>query len=325
MRFSGSVHSAMCAEIRKVTIGVCGTGKIGACLATLTVGNGFNTVVVGRSRQSIARCTETISANFDFLESAGKVTLRQKENALALLHTETYFERISEASFVMEAVPENLETKRSLYHRLEEALPSSAIIASCTSAITSDKLFHGLKFKERFLIAHPFQPAHLQPFVEIVPSKWTSAEAVSKTKDLLEYKLKRRVVVLGKEIPGFLVNRIAQAMFRECIYMVEQGVAQPGDIDKAVKYAVGIRYASIGLLEYFDDVGFELEKNIAGNVYPTLCGTHEVQERVEQGLVRGASGMTAGAGFYEWTPEAVADYDSRKASPLLELFNWDMP
>ena len=87
--------------------------------------------------------------------------------------------------------------------------------------------------------------------------------------------LHRQVVVLNRSVPGFLVSRFAQALFRESIYLIEQGVTTAADIDRAVKYAVGMRYASIGLLEYFDAVGYELESAIAKNVYPDLCGTRE--------------------------------------------------
>ena len=80
------------------------------------------------------------------------------------------------------------------------------------------------------------------------------------------------------------MNRFAQALFRESLDLLEKGVAEPADIDRAVKYAVGLRYASIGLLEYFDAVGFELERAIAENVYPTLCGTTQIQDIVQEGI-----------------------------------------
>ena len=83
------------------------------------------------------------------------------------------------------------------------------------------------------------------------------------------------------------MNRFAQALFRESIYLIEQGVTTAADIDRAVKYAVGMRYASIGLLEYFDAVGYELESAIAKNVYPDLCGTRELQQLVLDGLATG--------------------------------------
>ena len=146
------------------------------------------------------------------------------------------------------------------------------VIASCTSSIDAEILAGLVSHPERLLIAHPFQPVHMLPLVEVVRHEKTAEDTVTRTLALLE-TLHRQVVVLNRSVPGFLVNRFAQALFRESIYLIEQGVTTAADIDRAVKYAVGMRYASIGLLEYFDAVGYELESAIAKNVYPDLCGT----------------------------------------------------
>lgn len=306
-------------------MGICGTGRIGACLATLMAGNGIDTTVVGYSGLGMERCLSIIEHNFSCLQALGKADDKQIKRALNLITITNNYAALSDAEFIMEAVIEDVDAKADVYRKLEAVADRAAIIASCTSAITSDKLFGATCIKDRFLIVHPFQPAHLQPLVEIVRSPWTSASVAAKTKEILTRRLKRRVVELKKEVPGFLVNRIAQAMFRECIYMVENGVASPGDIDEAVKYAVGIRYASIGLLEYFDDVGFSLEANIADNVYPSLCSADSVQKLVKEKIMRGETGMAYGQGFYAWNDRDIWDYTKRKETSLLSIFDWDLP
>ena len=136
----------------------------------------------------------------------------------------------------------------------------------------------------------------------------------------------RQVVVLNRSVPGFLVNRFAQALFRESIYLIEQGVTTAADIDRAVKYAVGMRYASIGLLEYFDAVGYELESAIAKNVYPDLCGTRELQQLVLDGLATGKTGQAAGQGLYDWSQKDADDFRRRKQSPYFAgVKEWAMP
>ena len=138
--------------------------------------------------------------------------------------------------------------------------------------------------------------------------------------------LHRQVVVLNRSVPGFLVNRFAQALFRESIYLIEQGVTTAADIDRAVKYAVGMRYASIGLLEYFDAVGYELESAIAKNVYPDLCGTRELQQLVLDGLATGKTGQAAGQGLYDWSQKDADDFRRRKQSPYFAgVKEWAMP
>ena len=148
---------------------------------------------------------------------------------------------------------------------------------------------------------------------------------VSRTLALLE-QLHRQVVVLNRSVPGFLVNRFAQALFRESIYLIEQGITTAADIDKAVKYAMGMRYASIGLLEYFDAVGYDLESTIAGNVYPDLCDTKEIQSLVKEGLASGMTGQAAGQGLYDWSQKDGDDFRRRKQSPYFDgVKEWTMP
>ena len=175
------------------------------------------------------------------------------------------------------------------------------------------------------LIAHPFQPVHMLPLVEVVRHEKTAQSAIDRTLTLLE-ALHRQVVVLNRSVPGLLVNRFAQALFRESIYLIEQGITTAADIDRAVKYAVGMRYASIGLLEYYDAVGFQLESTIAGNVYPDLCDTKELQKTTIDGLASGRTGQAAGQGLYDWSKKDLDDFRLRKQSPYFNgVKDWTMP
>lgn len=307
------------------SMGICGTGTIGACLATLMAGNGIDTRVVGHSARGMERCMAQVRENFRFLEENGKLTCRQVDACLSRLTVSGDYGILEPCGFVMEAVAEQEDIKREVYDRIEAVVSEETILASSTSALLPDALGCLLKHPERFLVAHPFQPAHLQPLVEVVAGARTSPETVRRTVEILEGRLHRRVVTMQKGMPGFIVNRIAQAMFRECISLMECGAADAENIDRAVRYAVGMRYASIGLLEYFDDVGFELEKNIAQSVYPSLCGTDKVQPSVEAGIRTGRTGLRAGQGLYRWDRERIDAYQIRKTRPLLELFDWSVP
>ena len=178
---------------------------------------------------------------------------------------------------------------------------------------------------EGLLLAHPFQPVHMLPLVEVVRHRRTAPWALERTLALLE-TLHRQVVVLNRSVPGLVVNRLAQALFRESLYLIEEGVTTAGDIDRAVKYAVGMRYASIGLLEYFDAVGFDLESTIARNVYPSLCDAKRPQRTVEAGLASGETGQSAGKGLYDWSQKDGADFRLRKQSPYFEgVKEWTLP
>lgn len=306
-------------------IAVFGSGTIGSCQATLVIGHGIPCTVIGHSEAGLERCRKAVSQNWDDLIAEGLASSENKAAAMALLAITNNPAALEGKTFVFEAVAEGTEEKQSVYQAIERFAEPDAVIASCTSSIDAEILAGLTSRSENLLIAHPFQPVHMLPLVELVRHKATSEEAVSRTLALLEV-LHRQVVVLNHSIPGFLVNRFAQALFREAIYLIEQGVTTAEEIDKAVKYAIGMRYASIGLLEYFDAVGYDLESTIAQNVYPNLCNALGIQSLVQEGLSAGKTGQAAGQGLYDWSKKDAEDFRRRKQSPYFEgVRNWTMP
>ena len=306
-------------------IAVYGAGTIGSCEATLIIGHGLPCVVIGHSESGLERCRKAIAQNWDDLIAEGLATEQNKTAAMKLLTVTNDPAALAGCTFVFEAVAEGTAEKQAVYQAIEQYADPTAVIASCTSSIDAEVLAKLTGHPENLLIAHPFQPVHMLPLVEVVRHEKTSDEAVSRTLALLE-ALHRQVVVLNRSVPGFLVNRFAQALFRESIYLIEQGVTTAADIDKAVKYAMGMRYASIGLLEYFDAVGYGLESTIAQNVYPDLCDTKEIQDLVKAGLSSGKTGQAAGEGLYDWSKKDADDFRRRKQSPYFDgVKDWTMP
>ena len=307
------------------TIAVYGSGTIGSCEATLIIGHGLPCVVIGHSERGLERCRKAIEQNWDDLIAEGLATEKNKAAALKLLTITNDPVALAGCTFVFEAVAEGTEQKQEVYQAIEQYAAPNDVIASCTSSIDAEVLAKLTGRPENLLIAHPFQPVHMLPLVEVVRHEKTADETVSRTLALLE-RLHRQVVVLNRSVPGFLVNRFAQALFRESIYLIEQGITTAADIDKAVKYAMGMRYASIGLLEYFDAVGYDLESTIASNVYPDLCDTKEIQSLVKEGLASGMTGQVAGQGLYDWSQKDGDDFRRRKQSPYFDgVKEWTMP
>ena len=306
-------------------IAVYGSGTIGSCQATLVIGHGLPCTVIGHSEKGLERCRKAIAQNWDDLIAEGLATEANKEAALALLYVTNDPAALAEHTFIFEAVTEGADEKKAVYEAAAKYASADVIVASCSSSMDAEVLAKLSPCPERLLIAHPFQPVHMLPLVEVVRHERTEQSAIDRTLSLLE-QLHRQVVVLNRSVPGLLVNRFAQALFRESIYLIEQGVTTAADIDRAVKYAVGMRYASIGLLEYFDAVGFGLESTIAQNVYPDLCGTRELQKTVLDGLASGKTGQTAGQGLYDWSKKDSDDFRRRKQSPYFAgVKEWTMP
>lgn len=304
---------------------VFGTGTIGACQAVLLAGNGYPAVVVGHSRAGLERCRKAALQSWDDLIQEGLASESNKAAAMELLRFTNDPAGLAGCTFVFEAVSEDRGVKAAVYRQITDFCGPETIVASCTSSIDAEILAELTPAPKRLLIAHPFQPVHMLPLVEVVRHQATAEDTFRRTVELLE-DLHRQVVALRRSVPGFLVNRLAQALFRESIYLIEQGVATAADIDKAVKYAVGMRYASIGLLEYFDAVGYELESAIAENVYPSLCPETKIQTLVKAGLASGKTGQAAGQGLYDWSSIDSDDFRMRKQRPYFsEVKKWNMP
>ena len=306
-------------------IGVYGAGTIGSCEITLITGNSFPVTVIGFDDADLARCRGKLEQNWDDLIKLGLATAENKEAAMKLVTLTADPSALRDCTFVFEEVLEDIKIKSSVFKIIEANTGDDTIIASSTSSIDAEDLAASVTRPERLIIAHPFQPVHLQPLVELVCSQKTSEDTVSRAKAVLA-DLQRVVVCMKKSVPGFLVNRFAQTLFRESLYLIEQGVTTAEDVDIAVKYAVGMRYAEIGLLEYFDAVGFELESAIAKNVYPDLCDTKELQETVLEGLRTGKTGKMAGQGLFDWSERSDEDYRRRLNAPYLDgVKKWHLP
>lgn len=304
--------------------GVVGAGRVGAGMATLMAGHGCEVTIVGLDEDDLQRCRGILEGNLDELVQQELATEKNRAAILRRFTLTTDTAALKDCMFVLEAAFENLDVKKGIYRQVEAVVSPDTLMASTTSAISVELLTADMAHPERFAVTHPFQPAHMLPLVELVGGPNTAPETIDRLRAFLE-ELDREVVTLHKSVPGFIINRLAQALFRESLYLVEQGVVSVADVDKAIKYAVGMRYASIGLLEYFDDVGFSLERDIAQTVYPDLCSTRAIQQIVLDGLASGKTGRSVGLGLYDWSKKDDADYLRRKAAPYYACFHWDMP
>ncbi len=305
-------------------IAVYGAGVMGSGEATLIIGNGFPCVVIGRSESGLERCRKVVEQNWDDLIAQNLATEKNKEAALKLLTITNDPAALEGATFVFEAVAENVQQKGEVYQIIEKYAAPNVIIASCTSSLNSEDLAATTSHPENMLIVHPLNPTHMIPLVEVVANSKNTPETMARTKAVLK-ALHREPVTLSRSMPGILVNRFHQAIYRESIYLIEQGVTTAEDINLAFKY-LSMRYASIGVLEFFDDVGMELETSISKIVYPSLCGATDIQDYVAQKMADGKTGKNAGEGLLDWSKIDADDYRYRKQAAFFPTVKeWDMP
>lgn len=305
-------------------IAIIGTGMIGASMAVLFTGNGYKTTIYGRKNESINKGRASYRTYFSDLIEKKLVTPRQAAKCEELLNFAQSYEDIADADFIFECVIERLDVKHAVYKEIEKCCKSFKAIASATSAISVDDLAEGIVQKDRLLVAHPWNPPHLVPCVEVVKGKQTSDESIKFTKDILE-SVGRQVSLMMKDSPGFIGNRLQHALYREAVNMVEQGIATPEDIDKTLKYSFIPRYTSIGLFEHFDYAGLDMIVSIDDYLFPTLSNADKTPDYIRNLHDAGNLGFKTGKGVYDWSNKNIEEFRRCASEPYLRFFNWSLP
>ena len=162
-----------------------------------------------------------------------------------LTFTSNMKEALSEADFIQENAPERPDFKIKLFAEIDDATPSDSIIASSSSGITPSVIQSKCKHPERVLIGHPFNPPHLIPLVEVVGGNKTSPEVIQQAMAFYA-SIGKKPIYLRKEFPGDVANRLQAALYREILYLIEQGVLSVEDADDAVSWGPGLRWGVMG-------------------------------------------------------------------------------
>ena len=157
-------------------------------------------------------------------------------------------EAVDGAGFVQESVPERLDLKRRVLAEIDAAAPAGTVIASSTSGLLPSAMQEGLRHPERMLVGHPFNPVYLLPLVEVVAGRGTAPGAVGRAVAVYE-ALGMRPLVLRKEIDAFIADRLQEALWREALWLVHDGVATVGEVDDAIRYSFGLRWAQMGAFQ----------------------------------------------------------------------------
>lgn len=307
------------------TIAIVGTGIIASSLAVLTTGHGFKTVVLARSEESSKRCLDTYNTHWEGMKEHGLVDDAQIAVCRSYLEITRDYADLRDAEIVFESVVENADVKHDTYHKIEENCPHVKAICSVSSAIVPDVLAETCeKYGDRIIVTHPFNPVHMVPYFELCSGSRTADGVIDYAKKLLE-ELDRKPVVLKKPITGFIGNRLQFALWREVMYLVENGVADPRDIDTALEYSFCPRYSSIGIFEHFDNGGLELNRTTCQNLFPVLSDEKTVPKMIDELIAEGKSGVKAGEGFYDWRNVDMKAYRERVNAPYWKFCHWDMP
>jgi carnitine 3-dehydrogenase len=226
-------------DVKKVA--VIGGGLIGMSWAALFLARNLEVVVVDPREALKNELTEFITRAWPLLKEL-KLTVSEE------ISYAKYTNRISDLTdidFVQENIPDRIEVKHQLIEQLETFIDKDVLIASSTSSLKATDIQRVAKYPNRILVAHPMNPPHLIPMVELIPGKLTSENSMLAAKSFYE-DMKRTIISVKKEVTGHVANRLTSALYREAVYMVSEGIADVEDIDKAITYGPGIRWSLIG-------------------------------------------------------------------------------
>ena len=290
-------------EIKNVVI--CGAGMMGNMIALVFSSNpDFNITVWNRREKP---CKEVIKANLEQLRDKGIITdeeIEERLSRISFVFPDKGAE-FGEADLIIECVAEEMETKQNLFAELEGITREDCIFATNTSVMSPTEIASKCVHKERILGTHFWNPGHLIPLVEVVKTADTTDENAQMVMEALT-KAGKKPVLCKKDVPGFIANRMQHALWREAIYIVEQGIADPKTVDDAVKYSFGLRLPQLAPIENSDMVGTQLTYNIHSYVLQYLADNHEPSPILKEMLDEGKMGFSSGEGFLKWTDEDIA-------------------
>lgn len=301
---------------------IIGTGTMAAGIAAGFISQNVPVVMLGRNEEKSRSC----------LKKA--ITLAQKIGLDGINATKTIDELETiqiasklgiwcawdECQWIIESVEENMALKQEIFADLDQKVPHHIPIGSNSSGFPISKIAEGLYSANRMLGAHYFMPAEVVPLVEIVLGEKTEIHFAEEICAL--YKLiQKKPVLVKKDIPGFLANRIQHALMREALSLVEAGIATPDDIDDAVRYSFGFRYAAVGPMTQKEISGWDGMANAAKEIYPSLSNITSLPSKLNQLMKDGKTGMKAGEGFRKWTSEEIQKTTENYSKRLKAAFD----
>src|SRR5262245_32297099 len=294
------------------TAAVIGTGMMGPGIAgTLALG-GVRATILSRTEEGAAKGLEAARSQIRLREQNGLAAPAQAARAIDLLDATSAFDSAaSRADLVVESAPENMELKQNLFAHMDSIAKPDAVLASNTSGLSITAIASRCTRPERVVTTHFWNPPHLMPLVEIVKGEKTSAEVALDLRELMAHCGKVPVIV-KKDRPGQLGNRLQMAMVREAANIVAEGIADVEDVDIVAKSGFGLRLPVYGIFEHQDIVGLDMGLSIVDYVAQDLYNKPHAPEIYRQKIASGDLGVKSGKGFYDWSKKSAEEVKARR-------------
>lgn len=312
---------------RQSAIGILGAGRMGRGIALAYAFAGVPVRMVDLKERTLQQWNEfqqslqnELSVDLDFLIDAGLMAAADRDSVNAKMicvRAEHAAEALENCDIVYEAVPEVLDAKRACFDFVNHHLKQNVVVASTTSTFLVSELADMVEYPQRFMNAHWLNPAHLIPLVEISRNESLDPTALTR----LEASLRSigKISVVCSASPGYIVPRIQALAMNEAARLVEEGVASPQEVDKAINAGFGPRFAVLGLLEFIDWGGGDILYYASNYLAQKVDARYLPPSIVENNMRAGLNGLREGRGFFDYSDIDTADYRQRRLREFVDL------
>ncbi len=296
---------------------VLGTGTMAIGIAAGFISSGYGVILLGRNIERAKSAISEIKSLAEGLASSSTSSSSVHDIQTGAIDDWSDW---SNVALVLETVTENLALKQMIFASLDKRVPVHIPIGSNSSGFPISQISQSLKTAQRMFNMHYFMPAHIVPLVEVVLGKASDPSMAKKVCELFEETGKKPVLV-NQDIPGFLANRIQHALMREALALVNDGIATPEDVDTAVRYSFGFRYAAVGPMTQKEISGWEGMAIAAKEIYPSLSNNTEISPCLNKILKEKKFGIKSKEGFRTWSEEEASEMKRKYEKRLKAAFD----
>ncbi|CAH2400880.1 5-formyl-3-hydroxy-2-methylpyridine 4-carboxylate 5-dehydrogenase [Mesorhizobium escarrei] len=297
-------------------IAIIGLGTMGPGMAARLARGGLQVAAYDVAPTAIERARSMLSAAETVLDALG---IASPSAGVGMVRfTDDIGDAVSGADLVIENVPENISVKADVYRTIDGLIASDTIVASDTSGIPITKLQAHISHPERMVGMHWSNPPHIIPMIEVIGGERTAPQTVATIRELIR-SIGLLPVVVKKDVPGFVENRVLYALLREAVDLVERGVIDPEDLDTCVSWGIGYKIAVIGPMALLDMAGLDIYKSVSSFLNADLSNRDDVAPMVLEKTNASKFGIKSGEGMFSYTPEQTKALQGERARKLVAV------